>query len=386
MERTVGVEEEFLIVDCFGEPIPAADAVVEHLHRIHRSDGLAQRVTRELKQEQAETNSAPVIDLRTLRNDLLDLRSNLARSAREVGARVAPIGISPVAVESHTTHLDRYESMSQQFGLVAKEQLSCGCHVHVAVETDEEGIAVLNRIRQWLPLLVALSANSPFSQGNETGYASYRSIIWGHWPTAGPTDPFQDAQAYNDTLRQLVETGVIMDEGMVYFDARLSAHLPTIEIRVADVCATADEAVLIAALCRALVETEARAWRAGKPVSPVRSEVIRAATWQSARAGLQDLLVHPVSLEPVAAAQAIRDLVANVAEALHDYGDYDRVQATLTALFERGTGADLQRKTYTRTADLKAVAAQASERLLAELGDIPVPIPRGVANPHSTKV
>ena len=133
-----------------------------------------------------------------------------------------------------------------------------GCHVHVSISSPDEGVAVLDRIRPWLPVLLALSANSPFWQGRDSAYASFRYQAWTRWPSAGPTDAFGTVEVYRQTVQQMVRTGTLLDTGMVYFDARLSDHYPTIEIRISDVCLYADDAALIAALARALVETEAR--------------------------------------------------------------------------------------------------------------------------------
>jgi glutamate---cysteine ligase / carboxylate-amine ligase len=147
--------------------------------------------------------------------------------------------------------------MAERFGPTAQEVLTCGCHVHVSVESEEEGIAAVDRIRVWLPVILAISANSPFYDGRDTGYASYRSQLWMRWPSAGPTDAFGTPEAYHELVRSMVESGVLLDDGMIYFDARLSQRYPTVEIRVADVCVDLEDTLVIAALCRALVETAA---------------------------------------------------------------------------------------------------------------------------------
>ena len=117
---------------------------------------------------------------------------------------------------------------------------------------------MLDRIGPWLPVLLAMSANSPFWNGVDSGYASYRSQVWQRWPTAGPTGTFGSAAAYRQVIDDLVATGAALDRAMIYFDARLSERYPTLEIRVADVCLRAEDTVLIGALARALVETSAR--------------------------------------------------------------------------------------------------------------------------------
>jgi glutamate---cysteine ligase / carboxylate-amine ligase len=133
--------------------------------------------------------------------------------------QVAALGTSPVAVEPELTDSSRYQKMADAFGLTAYEQLTCGCHVHVQISSPEEGIAVLDRIGPWLAILLALSANSPFWQGRDSAYASFRYQAWGRWPCAGPTGVFGSARAYQDTVRQMVRTGTVLDTGMIYFPA-----------------------------------------------------------------------------------------------------------------------------------------------------------------------
>ncbi len=219
----------------------------------------------ELQQQQLETNSQPCHSLDDLHRELRRCRAAAAAAAARAGVAVAALATSPVVVEPELVGTSRYQRMSEAFGLTAHEQLTCGCHVHVEVSSDDEGVAVLDRAAPWLATLLALSANSPFWQGRDSSYASFRYQAWGRWPSSGPTEPFGTAQRYHQTLQQMERTGTLLDTGMVYFDARLSEHYPTVEIRIADVCLQADDAVLLAALARALVETEARAARDGEP-------------------------------------------------------------------------------------------------------------------------
>jgi carboxylate-amine ligase len=238
--------------------------------------GQEQELEYELKLQQVETNTRPCTTLDELEGELRRARAAAAEAAGRVGVRVAALGTSPVPVEPETTGKPRYQQMAEAFGLTAQEQLTCGCHVHVQVGSDEEGVAVLDRIQPWLAALLALSANSPFWQGMDSSYASFRYQAWGRWPCSGPTEWFGSAQAYQATVDQMVRTGTLLDTGMVYFDAQLSQHYPTLEVRIADVCLRHEDAVLIAALVRALVETEARAWQQGAAPAP-RSSGTRSA-------------------------------------------------------------------------------------------------------------
>ena len=161
------------------------------------------------------------------------------------------------------------------------------------------------------------------------------------------------------TIEQMVASGTLIDPGMVYFDARLSERYPTVEIRIADVCLRAEDAVLIAALARALVETEARSWRAGKPAQPTRTELLRLAGWRASRSGLDDALLHPVTGKPEAATAVVGMLLDHCREALADAGDDDAVAGLLAALLARGNGASFQRAAYRRSGRLADVISSA---------------------------
>jgi len=249
--------------------------------------------------------------------------------------------------------------MLTDYGLIAEEQLTCGCHVHVGVGGDDEGIAVLDRIRIWLPVLTALTANSPFWQGRDSGYASFRSQAWSRWPSAGVNGPYGSPAAYHRLIADLLATDTVLDEGMIYFDARLSARWPTVEVRVSDVALRVEDAVLLAGLVRGLVETAAREWRDGRPAPDVRPELVRVATWRAGRSGVSGDLVHPLTGRPAPAAEVVAALVDHVRAALTDSGDLDRVTRGVAEVFRRGTGADLQRRTFVETGDLTAVVRQA---------------------------
>ena len=307
--RSVGVEEELLLVEPgTGQPRAVAEAALRGIRQPDAGGGggphtpaddeAAESLDFELQLQQLETNSRPSRDLGELGRELRRCRALAGAVASRAGAQVAALATSPVPVVPQLVREGRYLAMARAFGLTAHEQLTCGCHVHVEISSPEEGVAVLDRIRPWLAVLLALSANSPFWQGRDSEYASFRYQAWGRWPTSGPTDPFGSAEAYQQTVGQMVGTGTLLDTGMVYFDARLSEHYPTLEIRIADVCLYADDAVLIAALARALVETEARRWRAGGVTPRQRIELLRLAAWRASRSGLDDVLVSPSTGRP----------------------------------------------------------------------------------------
>ncbi len=284
---------------------------------------------------------------------------------------MAALATSPVAVDPVQTEGERYARIIDTFGLTPRYMPTCGCHVHVSVADDEEGVAVLNRIRIWLPVLTALTANSPFWQGQDTGYASYRSQVWRRWPSAGPTDVFLDAATYHRLVDDVLATETMLDTGQIYFDARLSEKWPTVEVRTADVVLHVEDAVTLAGLVRGLVETAARDARAGTPPPGVSTTVLRLAGWRAARSGLTGDLVHPHTGRPAPAGDVLGALLDHVRPALADAGDEQRVAEGLATLVGRGTGADFQRRVHRETGDLAAVVRAAVAVTAGETPDAP---------------
>ncbi len=351
--RTVGVEEEFLLVD----PESGSPQAVAHL-AIARDGADGDRLTGELQREQVETATRPCLRLDEVGVELRRARATAARAATSAGSALAALGTSPLPVDPTLSTKDRYQRIARRFGLTAAEELTCGCHVHVGVESDEEAVGALDRLRPWLAPLLALTANSPFWQGDDSGYASYRSQVWSRWPSAGPYAPFGSPAAYHGTLAAMVASDTVLDRGMVYFDARLSVQHPTLEVRVSDVCLDVDDAVLLAALVRALVETAAQEWRAGVAPDPVRLELLRLAAWRAGRSGVDGMLLDPGSWCPAPAGDVLGRLVAHVTPALEEAGDLAPVRELLADVLGRGTGARAQRA----AGDPRAAAAMAVRR------------------------
>lgn len=354
--RTVGVEEELLLVDPeTGEPQALSAAV---LARAAQDDADQDVFEKELHNQMLEFATHPQSGMEDLRAEIVRCRKEAARHAEQSGCAVAALATSPLPVSPSVAAGRRYHWMAEQYGIATQEQLVLGCHVHVSVESDDEAVAVVDRIQPWLSVLSALSANSPFWQGKDTLYSSYRSRVWQRWPSAGPTEPFRSAERYHRRVADMVATGVILDEGMIYFDARLSRSYPTVEIRVSDVCLHADTAVLIATLARGLVETAARDWRAG--VEPVGHSVslLRLASWRAARSGLSEELLHPVTMRRMPAETVVRALLCHVEDALTDSGDLERARETCAALLHGGGGAQVQRELMERTGSLRDVVTE----------------------------
>ncbi|XVQ13226.1 carboxylate-amine ligase [Spirillospora sp. CA-255316] len=368
--RTFGVEEELLLVDPeSGAPRALSDAVI----RFARESGgvplagscNAGIFETELQRQQLETGTPPCVSLDELAEHVRDARQAASVAAAGVGAAVAALATCPVEVHPSLTPSLRYRRMADAYALTADEQLTCGCHVHVGIGSPDEGVAVLDRIRPWLPPLLAISANSPFWQGHDSGYASWRQQVWWRWPSSGPTQLFGSAENYRATVDTLLATGTLLDEGMIYFDARLSRRYPTVEVRVADVCLRSSDAVLVAALVRALVDTAAREWRDERPPDPVRTDLLRLAMWRASRSGLEGDLVHPVTRRAAPAREVVGALLDHVRPALERNGDLETAERLLARVVEEGTGACRQRRVHKAKGDVGEVVADAVRRTAA---------------------
>jgi len=335
----VGVEEEFHTVDLERRQLlPQAGSLLKQLP--------ADRFAAELQRSVVETNSRPYIRLIDLAEDLAALRRTVVAAADPLGLGIVAAGTVPVAdLDALTVTPDpRYENMLDEYQMLAREQLICGAQVHVDVNDRDMAVAVAHRVAPWLPALLALSASSPFWLGMDTGYASYRTLIWRRWPTTGLMGAFESAADYDRTVTDLVRSGVISDAGMIYFDARPSSHLPTVELRICDACPRVEDVVLLAGLFRALVMLEMDAATAGKPPMPTRAELVEAATWRAARSGLEGELVDPAGGAPVTARELLERLLTELRPMLETTGDWELVAELAEAALARGSSAAQQRE------------------------------------------
>lgn len=339
--RLFGVEEELLLVDGGTFlPEPAAQRA------LNMKPPLAETSTLELEVqlEQIEVVNRPCSSMEEVLEVIRRGRSLADAAAQNVGARAVAMATCATAASPHLVQTTRYLAMQSGFGRTLREQLTCGYHVHVEVASAEEGIGVLDRIRTWLPVLLALSANSPFWSGTDSDYASYRNQLWNRWPTSGPCEIFGSAEAYREEVSGLLETGVPLDEGMIYFDARLSRNHPTVEVRVADVCLVPEHAAVLAVVVRGLVETAAREWQAGVAPQPVSGSHLRLANWKASKCGLEQDLVHPLTNRPAPARDVVHELLNHLAPVLAENGETSSVRAAVERILADGTGAGMQRR------------------------------------------
>ena len=353
-EYTLGVEEEYQIIDPETRGLsPRGEGV---LSRAWQTLG-EERIMPELRTSQIEAMTPICRTLSEVRDELLRLRRAVIEAAAEESYRIAAASTHPFShwQEQPVTPKERYRRIIEREKQLAEEQVVFGFHVHVGLGDRETAVQVINRARVWLAPMLALSANSPFWLGEDTGYASFRTQVWGRLPTAGPPAPFSSLAEHDALVRALVETGSALDVASVYWDIRLPEKLETVEIRVADVCSKVDEAVMLAGLSRALVRTCRERAEQGESYPRARPELLRAAHWLASRHGLEAELVDVEAGRAVPAREMIENLLAFTRPALEEQGDWEEVSALVSETSKQGNGARRQRRAYERAGRLQDV-------------------------------
>ncbi|MDQ1657724.1 MAG: glutamate---cysteine ligase / carboxylate-amine ligase [Cryptosporangiaceae bacterium] len=348
---TIGVEEEFHIVDLDSrELVPRGADVLDRLP--------GGSFSAELHKSVVETNSPVCTGLHQLRAELVKLRRQVSSVADGMGLGAVAAGTVPLvdADDLAVTPTRRFKQMLDDYQLLAREQLICGAQVHVGLPQRDVAVAVAQRVAPWLPTLLALSTSSPYWMGQDTGYASVRSLLWQRWPTAGASGLVTSAADHDDLVAELIASGTITDPKMIYFDVRPSAHAPTIELRVTDACPSVDDVILLTGLFRALVRRERDNVVNRVPLRMVRPPVHRAAMWRAARSGLEgDLVDLSGPAEPVPAAIAVTDLLDSLRPQLEAEGDWEHIRDLTEQALGRGSAADRQRRAFARRGRLSDV-------------------------------
>jgi glutamate---cysteine ligase / carboxylate-amine ligase len=350
-----GIEEEHQILD------PASGELrseIERLLPVARAE-LGERVQPELYQAQIETATEICRSLDDARAELTRVRRALLAAAGRLGVGIATAGTHPFSDwrSQRITRKTRYQRLLADYQQVAREQVLFGCHVHVGIPDPESAVQTMNRVRAWLPTILALTANSPFWLGVDTGYASYRAQVWRRWPSAGMPPVLSGRAEYDQLVSTLVGSGSIRDATKVYWDVRPSSRYPTLEFRITDACTSVDEAVLVAGLCRALARACCEAaWRDEPPLLPPVT-LLRAVKWQAARFGLEAQLIDPGNGEVVPMPEMAHRLLALLRPTLEDEGDWGEVRELLERVLTEGNGAVRQRRALARTGGFPGVMA-----------------------------
>jgi carboxylate-amine ligase len=358
-EYTLGVEEEYQVVDAGSRGLePRGGPVLERAQQT-----LGEQVVPELRASQVEVVTSVCRTLAEVRAQLVWLRRVVGEAARLEGCRIVAASTHPFSrwQEQRITSDDRYEKLLENYGRLIRQQLAFGFHVHVGLADREAALGVMNHLRVWLAPLLALSANSPFWLGEDTNYASYRTQVWGSLPAAGPPGPFSSLEEHDALIDALVETGGVLDTSSIYWDLRLPEALDTVEIRVADVPSRVDEAVMLAGLCRALVQACHERVENEEPYPDVRPELLGISHWNASRYGLDGDLVDVEARRAIPAREMVEKMLHFARPTLEDQGDYDEVSSLLHDTLKEGNGARRQRRAYERTGRLEDVVDELIE-------------------------
>ncbi|MGW0231208.1 carboxylate-amine ligase [Actinopolymorpha singaporensis] len=353
--ETVGVEEEFLLVDPSSRlPVPLAVEVLDTARAGRVPVGASFQP--ELVRTQVEAATGICAEMSTVEDHLGVLRDVLGRAARTHLARIVSVG-HPVLSDGPPplTPGERFGRIHQRYAEIVGSYQSCGCHVHIGLPDRETAVAVLNHLRPWLPTLLALSANSALTEGRDTGYDSWRMVTQARFPGSGIPPYFTSATAYDREVARLVDCGVLVDPDMTFWLARPSSRYATLEVRAADAAATVEDALLQAALTRALVRTARADLASGRAAPVVHDQVGAAAVWSAARHGLAGPAVDPVLGRQVPAKELLHQLLLRVRPALAETGDLPFVHRYVRHLLAAGTSAARQRATYDQTKEPRAV-------------------------------
>ncbi|MCA3260440.1 MAG: carboxylate-amine ligase [Telmatospirillum sp.] len=348
---TLGLEEEYLLVDRQTRDLardPPAD-LVARCEAALAAQGQAGQVSPEFLRAQLEVQTGVCRTAGQLRAELVKLR-------RAVVAVTGEAGLAPIAASTHpfaewrgveATDKDRYRALERDLQGVGRRLVICGLHVHVGIDDDELRVDLMNQIGYFLPHLLALSTSSPFWRGEDTGLASYRVAIFNELPRTGLPDHFESYGEYRRQLERLVAAGLIDDASKLWWDVRLSARFPTLEMRITDMCPYLDDAVAIAALYQCLLSMLWRLKRQNQRWRIYPHMLVRENRWRAQRygfdAGLVDFGKDRI-VDFSALLEEVFELVAPDAARLDCAAEIAHARTILA----RGTSAHRQRQAYAR--------------------------------------
>jgi glutamate---cysteine ligase / carboxylate-amine ligase len=311
------------------------------------------------------------------RTALIDLRRSIARKAARYGLAPIAAATHPFTLWRHQRHRDsqRYNAIADDFQALGRRMLICGLHVHIGIDKPDDRIALMNDLRPYLPMFLALSGSSPFWGGEITGLKSYRTAINDATPRKGIPEPFADWRAFERATAALVDAGIIEDATKIWWDVRPSVRFPTIEVRIMDVCPLIEDTIAIASLLRCVCRYLDRT-RAARPQRPVAALLCNENRWRAQRYGLSQGLIDTEHGGLAAMTDVVETLLDRTAEDAAHFGCADEVEHIRTIL-ARGTSADRQLARYatllasgtSRSVALAGVVDQLIEDTLSEVSD-----------------
>lgn len=349
---TLGIEEEFQILD--------SDSLKLHSQMSKIIDGgkvfLKERIKEEMHQSMVEMGTNICENIGQARDEVSYLRQQIFDLASKEGLQVAASGTHPYShwSEQLITPNPRYDQLIDEMKDVARSNLIFGMHVHVAIPNREEGLQIMNVARYFLPHLYALSTNSPFWEGRDTGFKSFRSKIFDKFPRTGIPPYFASVPEYDDFVNLLVKTNCIDNGKKIWWDIRLHPFYPTVEFRVCDMIMTVDEVVCIAALMQCIIAKLSKLHQKNQSFRSYRRILINENKWRAARWGVDAKLIDFGRQEEVAFPTLINELLEFIDDVVDELGCRTEVNYVYQML-EQGSGADRQLKVYEDTKDLKKV-------------------------------
>lgn len=350
---TLGIEEEYQTID------PETRDLRSHIETELLAEGkriLKERVKAELHQSVVEVGTGVCRGIAEARADLLDLRRNMVSLARKHGLRLAAASTHPFADwRSQQIYPDeRYITIVEDMQQVARANLIFGLHVHVGIEDRETAIHLMNAARYFIPHILALTTNSPFWLGLETGLKSYRCKVFDKFPRTNIPDYFGSYVEFESFVKLLIQTNCIDNAKKIWWDIRPHPHFNTLEFRVMDLPMRLDETVAIAALIQATVAKLWKLYDANQGFRLYRRMLIMENKWRAARYGLDGKLIDFGKRIEVAERELIEEYLTLVDDVVDELGSREEI-SYVRRILETGTGADRQLRVFRETGDLKRV-------------------------------
>lgn len=362
---TVGVEEEYLLVDRFTRNL-VADPDPELWNQA--TERLGSRVTTELLRAQIEIGTHPHSTIEDLSADLRDLRKTLGEVTSDHGQAIIAASTHPFALwwEQQTTDKDRYRDLAQDLGVVGHRLVICGMHVHAGIEDPELRIDLMDQITYFLPHLLALSASSPFWGGRNTGLASYRMNVFRTLPRTGLPEHFDSWAEYTRHIEVLTSAGLIEDASKVWWDVRPSVRYPTLEMRIADICTRWEDAITIAAMYRCLLHMLFRLRSVNQRWRRYANMLVAENTWRAQRYGVRGELMDFGKSELVPFPELMDELVELIRPDAEELGCVAEVERART-IARTGTSAERQVEAYQQALTDGATHDRALQAVVDEL-------------------
>jgi len=363
---TIGIEEEFQIVDAEGQLKSASETVIAAAR-----PRLGEQIKPEMMQSVIEAGTKICADISEARAEISTLRGTLAALLQPVGLRIASAGTHPFShwQEQQITEAERYKILEDELQDVIRELLIFGLHVHVGIEDREASIHLMNAARYFLPHILALSTNSPFWLGMDTGLKSYRCKVFDKFPRTNIPDYFQSWGEYETFINLLVHTGCIDNAKKIWWDIRPHPNFPTLEFRICDIPMRVDETLAIAALIQATVAKLYKLHSANQSFRLYRRALIMENKWRALRYGIDGKLIDFGKSIEVPLRDLIYEYLHFIDDVVDELGSRNEINY-IHKMLEQGTGADRQLRVFRETGDLIKVV----DYIISETG-VGVPHP-----------